>query len=151
MRGGDGLDMETYGAPAMRLATALPLTLVLLMLIGDLGTCAPARSAAQATGGPFGNKITVLRGQTPPVVLKRNAKLTGSHTRTATGPVLTITIGLPLRKQATLDAFIGNQARSGRYMTNRQFDDEFGPTAQQVRAVKRWGAANGLTTFYVSP
>jgi subtilase family serine protease len=150
MRGEDGLDMQTYGAP-FRLAAALSLTLVLLTLVGDMGARAPAGSAVQVPAATPGNATTVLKGETPLIVLKRKVKPTGPHKRTAAGTVLTVTLGLPLRNKATLDAFVKNQVRSGHHMTNRQFDGEFGPTAQQVQAVKKWGAANGLTTVYVSP
>jgi hypothetical protein len=103
------------------------------------------RSSSAAVSG---DQISVLSGETPAIVRHGQAALVGAHDPAAH---LSINVGIPLRNQAELADFIATQASHGSFMTQQQFDQEFGPTPQQIQAVEAWGSGYGLRTAYTSP
>ena len=65
---------------------------------------------------------------------------------------MTVSVGLPLRHQAQLKAFIAAEdSRTVRPLTQRQFDALYGAPASQVSAVETWLRAQGLHVGYRSP
>ena len=69
---------------------------------------------------------------------------------------MTVEVGLTLRNRAALDQYVhdantlGN-ARYGQFLTPAQFLTAYGPTSDQVNAVKSYLTANGLGNLQVTP
>jgi subtilase family serine protease len=63
---------------------------------------------------------------------------------------LTINLVLPLRNSAALAAYVANEADRGIYLTQQQFNDQFGVPASQVGAVRQWGLLHGLQTTFTA-
>jgi kumamolisin len=89
----------------------------------------------------------VLAGITPNAIHDSAVTQVGQLDPTT---VLTINMILPLRNMAALQALVSSVGNGGSYLTQQQFDDQFGVPVQQVAAVERWGSANGLHTTFTA-
>lgn len=103
----------------------------------------PEKSISQAAQTPF----QVLHNHVRPAVSSGQAALVGSLPSTQQ---LNLSIMLPLRNEAALDALLGqlNDPSSPTYhqfLNVAQFTEQFGPTVEDYQAVVQFAQANGFT------
>ncbi len=89
----------------------------------------------------------VLHGHVPAAVARFNLQPTGQLPATKS---LQLTIGLPLRNGAALDALLQQlydpgSANYHKFLTLEQFTEQFGPTEQDYQSVIDFAQRNGLT------
>jgi subtilase family serine protease len=89
----------------------------------------------------------VLQGHVPKAVASLNLPATGRLPATTT---LQLAIGLPWRNPAGLKNFLQELYTPGhpnfrKYLTPRQFTDQFGPTEEDYQALVAFARTNGLT------
>jgi subtilase family serine protease len=89
----------------------------------------------------------ILHGHVPRAVADRQLPATG---RLPAATTLQLAIGLPWRNQAGLTTFLKDLYTPGsasfrKYLTPRQFTEQFGPTEQDYQALLEFARANGLT------
>ena len=135
--------MFAFGRPVSTRRRAAIGTVVVAMLSAVVaGTARPAAAAPADSPGVLG---------TVPALLKGALDL---------GPLmprpLDITMALPLRDQAGLNALIAAQNTPGSaqyhsYLTPDQFAQRFAPLPATVAQVTSWATASGLTSVAVSP
>ncbi|HWE63246.1 MAG TPA: DUF4082 domain-containing protein, partial [Chloroflexota bacterium] len=106
-----------------------------------------AAGAGDVASPPINGGVT-MTNQTPTIVLNGTAVLLGPRDPAAP---MAINMILPLRNQANLQLFVTNAASHGIYLSQQQFDDQFGVPASQVQAVQQWGSANNLQTTFSAP
>ncbi len=98
-------------------------------------------SSGLITQVPFTHGANVVFGG-------ERARVIGNLPRSA--PLL-LTLGLPIRNEAGLDNFIATQATQGHYLTQAEFDREFGAARTQVANVEAWAKDSGFHIDYSSP
>src|SRR5262249_51901858 len=79
----------------------------------------------------------------------------GTDLGAAAGGPMSVTLALPLRNRAALDAFIAGVTTPGsptypQFLTPAPFAPQFSPTAAAVSAVTSWAQGAGLTVSSVS-
>jgi len=131
----------------LRKRTIVQCLAALLLLVLAL----PPGPSGQALAAQTGPKQ--LHGTVPDVVAQGRAEHVGRHSPTAG---ITISVGLPLRDPAGLDAFLTqvNDPTSPNYhqfLTQDQANASFNPTAQQEVRVIQWLRAGGLTVTATYP
>jgi hypothetical protein len=94
----------------------------------------------------------VLHGHVPAAVARLNLQPTGQLPATKS---LQLTIGLPLRNGAVLDALLQQlydpgSANYHKFLTLEQFTERFGPTEQDYQSVIDFAQRNGLTVVGTS-
>ncbi|HEV3309035.1 MAG TPA: S53 family peptidase, partial [Chloroflexota bacterium] len=109
---------------------------------------AQARSSGAASHPHRTTVPMILRAQTPLVVSDGAARLLSAQPSSRS---LVISVGLPLRNEPRLAAFITREeSRSATPMSQAQFDARYGATHVQVLAVERWAKANEMHVIYQS-
>ena len=121
---------------AIALATAMPFATVGAFPLKGAPTAVTVK----------GNSI--LRGTVPRVVSRHQARRLAPKTPAS---IMSLSLTLPFRNGAALDRFLATSAIHGRYLTQKQFDQRFGATSEQVATVKQWAARNRFGVTYVSP
>jgi subtilase family serine protease len=96
---------------------------------------------------PVGSGTIALAGIIPNAIHDSAVTQVGQLDPTT---VLTINMILPLRNMAALQALVSSVGNGGIYLTQQQFDDQFGVPVPRVAAVQRWGSANGLQTTFTA-
>lgn len=122
-----------------------------LCALGSISFGATAAAAPLGSGAkPYGARgFSSVRHETLAVVRTGQARFLAQ--KPAPTP-MTVTLGLSLRHEAQLRAFIAAEdARSVRPLTQGQFDAMYGAPASQVSAVEEWLRAQGLHVGYHSP
>lgn len=129
-------DEDMRYSPIHGLATSLS-----IFVLCASAFAVPARGAVAAVTR---EGRATLHGQTPPSVASGGVFFLRRHDANAN---LAITLGLPLRNEAQLNALI--RSHSFTPMSQAQFDATYAPTSQ-VRTVTDWASANSLKVLHVS-
>ena len=123
------------------------------MRSGILGTAAVLALAASGIGMPAlaaGPSATVIAQNTPGFI--KNAKDLGP---VDPATVINVTAWLKLHNESQLDQLVRQQTTKGnpnfhKWISQSQFNTQFAPTANDLRAVQNWLNAHNLTTIAVA-
>lgn len=112
------------------------------------GTGGAASLAASATNRHTLPRFVSIGNETLPQVAAHEAAYVAPRNG---GAPLLISLGLPIRNEARLNAFLTREARGASPLTHQQFDRLYGESPTHVASVIAWARSHGLSVIYHSP